>query len=89
MQDQSNHQPPPATASHGIPLSQLPIGKWRKVTQLAAGVDRDFAQSGVEVGESLRLLSLSASGSAIVQLSSGVQIGLNRQLTQHIWLENC
>jgi hypothetical protein len=88
MQDQSNPAMPPAPLN-SIPLTQLPIGQWRKVTRLAAGVDRDCAQSGVEVGESLRLLSLSASGSAIVQLSSGVQIGLNRELTRHIWLESC
>jgi ribosomal protein L2 len=78
-----------ATPSNAITLAQLPIGTWHKVIRLAAGVDRDFSQSSIEVGESLRLLSRSASGSTIVQLSSGVQIGLNRELTQHIWLENC
>ncbi len=89
MQDQSNYHPLPTPPSNSIPLSQLPIGVWSKVTRLAAGIDHDFSRSTIEVGESLRLLSLSTSGSAIVQLSSGVQIGLNRELTQHIWVSHC
>ncbi|MBE9030681.1 hypothetical protein IQ266_13160 [filamentous cyanobacterium LEGE 11480] len=73
----------PTIVPERVALTQATVGTIGTVVSLGAA-DMQLSHSGLMMGTIVEVMSLSARGSAIVQLASGEHVALNQALTKCI-----